>query len=331
MRYLFLVVVNVVLFSSLAHAELTLFFKDGTKEAGSSIWTENNKVYLSKSKEVYEYSSDEVKLDETLKYNKLGKYQLLTPEVRSTVPGAAASKQRRAKGGHVTQAAVRPKKRAVNAATTAIAPVVAATPVPVVAIPALQTPTPPAQPPAATPIEKENATPAAAAPTESVSPPDKAELERRKQEAVKMMTEAVMKKDPELMKKALEMQKSTLSQQGAAAPKNSVIPLGVLLAALAASLLIIVAQWIIFERAGQAGWKCLVPFYNMYVLMEISGKPGWWLFLLFIPLVGVVFLLLAMLSLAKKFSRSELFGLGIFILPMIFLPVLAFGGSEYEG
>jgi len=133
------------------------------------------------------------------------------------------------------------------------------------------------------------------------------------------------------MKKALEMQKSTLSQQGAAAPKNSGIPLGVLLAALAASLLIIVAQWIIFERAGQAGWKCLVPFYNMYVLMEISGKPGWWLFLLFIPLVGVVFLLLAMLSLAKKFSRSELFGLGIFILPMIFLPVLAFGGSEYEG
>jgi len=37
------------------------------------------------------------------------------------------------------------------------------------------------------------------------------------------------------------------------------------------------------------------------------------------------------LSLAKKFGRSELFGVGLLLLPMIFYPVLAFGGSEYEG
>jgi hypothetical protein len=58
---------------------------------------------------------------------------------------------------------------------------------------------------------------------------------------------------------------------------------------------------------------------------------GWWMFLMFIPLVGVVIYLLAMLSLAGKFRRSELFGVGIFLLPMIFFPLLAFGGSEYEG
>ena len=104
-----------------------------------------------------------------------------------------------------------------------------------------------------------------------------------------------------------------------------------LFVALAISILIVAAQWVIFVRAGQAGWKCLVPFYNMYVLMEIAGKPGWWMFLMFIPLVGLVFFLFAMLSLAKKFGRSELFGVGLLLLPMIFLPLLAFGGSEYEG
>ena len=125
------------------------------------------------------------------------------------------------------------------------------------------------------------------------------------------------------MKNALE--KSAAPQMGAG------IPVFMLLIILAVCVLIIAAQWIIFQRAGQAGWKCLIPFYNMYILMQISGKPGWWMFLLLVPLVGVVILLLAMLALAKKFGRSELFGVGLFLLPMIFFPILAFGGSQYEG
>lgn len=145
-----------------------------------------------------------------------------------------------------------------------------------------------------------------------------------------MMTEALMNKDPELMRKALEMQKSAMPQQDGVARKKPGNPLVVLLLVLVVCLLIIASQWVVFEQAGEPGWKCLIPFYNMYVLMEISGKPGWWMFLLIIPLIGIVVLLLAMLSLSRKFRRSELFGVGLFFLPMIFFPVLAFGGSEYE-
>ncbi|OGT97630.1 MAG: signal peptidase I [Geobacteraceae bacterium GWB2_52_12] len=112
---------------------------------------------------------------------------------------------------------------------------------------------------------------------------------------------------------------------------TSGFPMTVLLLALALFLLIIVGQWVIFQKAGQAGWKSLIPFYNMYILMVISGKPGWWMFLLFVPLVNVIIFLFAFLSLAKKFGRSELFGIGLFLLPMIFIPLLAFSGSEYEG
>jgi len=75
----------------------------------------------------------------------------------------------------------------------------------------------------------------------------------------------------------------------------------------------------------------LFRLYNIHGLEEIPSRPGLWMFLLFIPLVGLVIYFLAMLSLAKKFGRSELFGVGIFLLPMIFLPLLAFGGSQYEG
>lgn len=136
---------------------------------------------------------------------------------------------------------------------------------------------------------------------------------------------AVTKTEPQLMQKDLMPQQSAAEKMGAG------FSLVLLLGLLAVSILIIAGQWIVFQKAGQAGWKCLIPFYNMYILMIISGKPGWWMFLLFIPLVNLAIFLFAMLALAKKFGRSELFGVGLLLLPMIFFPLLAFGDSEYEG
>lgn len=110
---------------------------------------------------------------------------------------------------------------------------------------------------------------------------------------------------------------------------GSIVTILLVLGALC--LLIIVAMWVVFTKAGQAGWKSLVPIYNIYILLVIAGVPGWWLILLLIPLVGIVFHLLAMLALAKKFGKGTLFGIGLFILPIIFYPLLAFGGARYEG
>jgi len=101
--------------------------------------------------------------------------------------------------------------------------------------------------------------------------------------------------------------------------------------ALAFVLLMIAAQWKLFEKAGVAGWKCLIPIYNMYLLFLIAGKPGWWLILMLIPLVSIVIYLLAMLSLAGRFSKGPVYGVGLFLLPFIFFPLLAFDGSEYSG
>jgi len=104
-----------------------------------------------------------------------------------------------------------------------------------------------------------------------------------------------------------------------------------LLLLLAVSVIIMASLWIVFKKAGRSGVASIVPFYNMYVLLEISGKPGWWLVLLMIPGAGFVFQLLAMLGLAQKFGRSSLFGVGLFFLPMFFFPMLGFGKSQYEG
>lgn len=120
-------------------------------------------------------------------------------------------------------------------------------------------------------------------------------------------------------------------QQPSAQPVKPAVPIMFIILILATCILVIAGYWVVFQKAGVAGWKCLIPFYNMYILMQIAGKPGWWMFLLLIPLVGVAIMLFAMLSLAKRFGKGELYGVGLFFLPMIFFPLLAFGGSEYEG
>ncbi len=108
------------------------------------------------------------------------------------------------------------------------------------------------------------------------------------------------------------------------------IPLLPLLGALALGLLLVAANWKIFEKGGEAGWKCLIPIYNLYVLIKIAGKPGWWLLLTLIPLVGIAILLITMIALAERFDKGALFGVGLFLLGFIFFPLLAFDGSEYN-
>lgn len=101
---------------------------------------------------------------------------------------------------------------------------------------------------------------------------------------------------------------------------------------LALMVVMIIAMWKIFTKAGEKGWKSIIPFYNTWVLLEISGKPGWWLFLMFIPFVNIVIVVLLSLALAKSFGKSEVFGIfGLWIFSAIGYLILGFGGAKYQG
>ena len=93
----------------------------------------------------------------------------------------------------------------------------------------------------------------------------------------------------------------------------------------------VVSLWTIFQKAGRPGWAAIVPFYNAYIMLKIVGRPGWWLLLYLIPLVNIVVHLLVSLELARSFEKGTGFGLGLFFLPIIFLPILGFGSARYAG
>ena len=99
---------------------------------------------------------------------------------------------------------------------------------------------------------------------------------------------------------------------------------------LAVTVITVVSLWKIFTKAGEPGWAAIVPFYNLYVLFKITWGSGWKFLLMLIPIVGFVFLFIALFKLAAAFGRSAGFGVGLIFLSYIFLPILAFSNSEYS-
>lgn len=111
--------------------------------------------------------------------------------------------------------------------------------------------------------------------------------------------------------------------------ESNVLNIIILVVYLLFIALMLVANWKVFEKAGEPGWACLVPFYNIYVLLRIAGRPGWWLILAFIPIVNLI-LIVTIFDIARRFGKGIGFGLGMFFLPFIFYPILGFGDAEFS-
>jgi hypothetical protein len=88
----------------------------------------------------------------------------------------------------------------------------------------------------------------------------------------------------------------------------------------------------IYKKAGRPEtWQAFIPIWNFWILSELSGKPGWWAIMLLIPCVNIVFIIMIMIALAQAFGKGAGFAIGLILLGIIFLPILAFGDSRYQG
>jgi len=104
-----------------------------------------------------------------------------------------------------------------------------------------------------------------------------------------------------------------------------------LLAYLALMVFYIFVGWKIFEKANQPGWAVIIPIYNWVVMLQIIGRPIWWIILFFIPLVNVIVGIMCVLDFAKSFGKGTGFAVGLLFLGFIFAPMLAFGDAKYQG
>lgn len=99
---------------------------------------------------------------------------------------------------------------------------------------------------------------------------------------------------------------------------------------LAIIVLMITAQWKVFSKAGQPGWACLVPIYNIYVMTQIANKPGWWTaMILLVPFANIVFAIMLIHGISTSFGKAAGFTVGLLFLGIIFWPILAFGNAQH--
>lgn len=116
-----------------------------------------------------------------------------------------------------------------------------------------------------------------------------------------------------------------------------------------------VAGCFLYPKAGKPWWNAIVPFYNIWVLLEIVRRPRWWIFPLLLSglsaevlgevsdipgglavlvvllnVVQWVFVVLVANALARSFGQGIAFTVGLSLLPFVFLPLLAFGSYTYQ-
>ena len=119
------------------------------------------------------------------------------------------------------------------------------------------------------------------------------------------------------------------SMEGLEALAGLGIGLYVVLLVLCVVLLVALAK--IFSKAGIAGWKVIVPFYNNYLLSKLVFGNGWLFLLTLIPFVGYVMPFVLEWKLAKVFGK----GTGFAVLSLFFSPItrliLGFGSDQYVG
>lgn len=98
---------------------------------------------------------------------------------------------------------------------------------------------------------------------------------------------------------------------------------------LAILITVIAGIWRVFSKADQPGWGVLIPIYNVYLMCKIAGRPGWWVLLMFIPVVNLIIAITLSIGIARNFGKGAGFGLGLAFLGFIFYPILGFSGAQY--
>ena len=130
-----------------------------------------------------------------------------------------------------------------------------------------------------------------------------------------------------------------------------------LMIAFAWWLLQIIANWRIFTKAGEAGWKSIIPIYGDYISYKIAWQPAyfWLTFILgivssylqgtletgesltvymlviLIKIILVIISIMYSIKLARAFGRGTGFAIGLIFLPPIFMLILGFGDDRYYG
>lgn len=103
------------------------------------------------------------------------------------------------------------------------------------------------------------------------------------------------------------------------------------LIALAFYVLVAVALWKVFTKAGYPGILALIPIVNVIFLVKIADMSGWLALLYLIPIVGFIFHIIVCVKVGDAFGKGGVFSFFLlWMLPFIGYFILGFGEAKYR-
>jgi hypothetical protein len=78
-------------------------------------------------------------------------------------------------------------------------------------------------------------------------------------------------------------------------------------------------------------WFAWIPILNLILMIQIAQRPMWWLIFFLVPILNIVGIVLAFViwvDIAKRLGKSPVFGILAALIPIIFMPYLAFSKSD---
>lgn len=94
-------------------------------------------------------------------------------------------------------------------------------------------------------------------------------------------------------------------------------------------VVLLAGMWKTFVKAGQKGWKAIIPIYNTVIMFRIVGMSGWYTLLMLVPFVNFIMAVILYNKISKAFGHG--IGMTILALFSIGFLILGFGKSQYLG
>lgn len=99
-------------------------------------------------------------------------------------------------------------------------------------------------------------------------------------------------------------------------------------------VLVAISNYLLFKKAGQAGWKAFIPIYSLYIqqIITFGYEKRWFFLFILIPVAGPLYAIYLLYSFGRSFGLSAIQAIFYVLFTPIFNVYLAFNdGSRYQG
>lgn len=103
------------------------------------------------------------------------------------------------------------------------------------------------------------------------------------------------------------------------------------LVGVAIYVLLAIALWRVFTKAGYPGWLAIIPLVNAIFLVKVAGFSGWMTLLYLIPIVNIVFHIIVSIRVGRAFGHGWVFSLALLVVFWIIgYLIVGFSGDRYR-